>query len=88
MSDIAIRVENLSKLYRIGPRECYKALRDTPTDAVYAPFRGILWLVNPKSEFRNPKSDSYIWPSRMSPSRGEAGRGGRRNQPQRGRQGG
>jgi hypothetical protein len=39
MTDIAIRVENLSKLYRIGPRERYKALRDTLTDAMYAPFR-------------------------------------------------
>ena len=28
MSDIAIRVENLSKRYRIGQREPYKALRD------------------------------------------------------------
>jgi hypothetical protein len=42
MSDIAIRIENLSKLYRIGPRERYKALRDTLTDAIYAP----LWAVS------------------------------------------
>ena len=28
MSEIAIRVENLSKRYRIGQREPYKALRD------------------------------------------------------------
>jgi len=34
MDDIAIRVENLSKLYRTGPREHYKALRDTLTDAL------------------------------------------------------
>lgn len=39
MSSIAIRVENLSKLYRIGQRQRYKALRDTLTDALYAPFR-------------------------------------------------
>ena len=39
MSDIAIRVENLGKLYHIGPRERYKALRDVLTDAIYAPFR-------------------------------------------------
>lgn len=38
MSDLAIRVENLSKLYRIGSRERYKALRDTLTDAMYPPF--------------------------------------------------
>jgi hypothetical protein len=28
MSDIAIKVEGLSKEYRIGERESYKALRD------------------------------------------------------------
>ena len=39
MSDIAISVNNLSKRYRIGSREPYKALRDTLTDAMYAPFR-------------------------------------------------
>jgi len=39
MSDTAIRVENLSKLYRIGPRERYKALCDILTDALHAPFR-------------------------------------------------
>jgi hypothetical protein len=36
MADLAIRIENLSKLYRIGPRERYKALRDTLTDAMCA----------------------------------------------------
>src|SRR5262249_28595127 len=41
MSDTAIRAENLSKLYRIGPQERYRALRDTMMDAVYAPFRRI-----------------------------------------------
>ena len=55
MSDIAIRVENLSKLYRIGPQERYKALRDTITDAFAAPFHR---LRNPQSAVRN--SDT-IW---------------------------
>ena len=41
MTDIAIRVEGLSKLYHIGPRGRYKALRDTLTDALYAPFRAL-----------------------------------------------
>src|SRR6266481_4582589 len=41
MSDIAIKVENLGKQYRIGKRERYRALRDTLTDAMYAPFRRI-----------------------------------------------
>ena len=40
MPDLAIRVENLSKLYRIGAMQApYKTLRDTLTDAVAAPFR-------------------------------------------------
>lgn len=36
MTDIAIRCEGLSKQYRIGERESYKALRDVITDAAVA----------------------------------------------------
>lgn len=39
MSDIAVRVENLGKQYRLGPRQRYQALRDTLTEAVTAPLR-------------------------------------------------
>ena len=40
MSDVAIRVENLSKQYHIGKkREKYGTLRDTLTDVLAAPFR-------------------------------------------------
>ncbi|MCS7311827.1 MAG: polysaccharide ABC transporter ATP-binding protein [Acidobacteria bacterium] len=39
MSDVAIRVENLSKRYRIGERERYYALRDVLTRAFRVPFR-------------------------------------------------
>jgi lipopolysaccharide transport system ATP-binding protein len=55
MTAIAIRVENLSKQYRIGAQERYKALRDIITDAFTAPFRRLL---NPQSAIRN--SDT-IW---------------------------
>jgi lipopolysaccharide transport system ATP-binding protein len=41
MSDIAIRCEGLSKRYRIGERESYKALRDVITDAASARFRSV-----------------------------------------------
>jgi lipopolysaccharide transport system ATP-binding protein len=42
MGDIAIRVENLSKQYRIGKKqESYKTLRDTLTDIAVAPLRAI-----------------------------------------------
>ena len=37
LSDIAIRVENLGKRYRIGQRERYYALRDTLARALTAP---------------------------------------------------
>jgi lipopolysaccharide transport system ATP-binding protein len=39
MSDIAIRAEGLSKQYRLGPRERYRTLRDSLSDALMAPFR-------------------------------------------------
>src|SRR5574340_322482 len=42
MSDIAIRVDNLGKKYRIGgPQEAYKTLRDSMTGAARAPFRRV-----------------------------------------------
>ena len=39
MTDIAIRVENLSKLYRIGPRQRYKTLRESLMAMFTTPFR-------------------------------------------------
>src|SRR5690606_1826043 len=40
MSNLAVRVEGLSKLYRIGGRQnSYRTLRDTLSDAVAAPFK-------------------------------------------------
>lgn len=55
MDEIALRVENLSKLYRIGPRERYKTLRDTLTDTISAPFRRIF------STFQRPHELNIIW---------------------------
>jgi len=46
----AIRCEGLSKQYRIGKRERYRALRDVLTDAMSAPFRAL------GSAFRNGSS--------------------------------
>jgi lipopolysaccharide transport system ATP-binding protein len=51
MSDVAIRVERLGKQYRIGKRERYRTLRDTLTDSLSAPFRGLA------SAFRVPAAD-------------------------------
>jgi lipopolysaccharide transport system ATP-binding protein len=56
MTDIAIRVENLSKLYRIGQREPYKTLRDVLTKAFSTPFR----LLRPTTNTQNP-IPNYIW---------------------------
>jgi lipopolysaccharide transport system ATP-binding protein len=40
MNDVAIRIEGLGKMYRIGgPQERYRTLRDSLADAVSAPFR-------------------------------------------------
>lgn len=50
MTDIAIRVEGLSKLYRIGPRERYRDLRDTLTGHPVHPF--------PPPAFRFPASQT------------------------------
>ena len=58
MSDLAIRVENLGKLYRIGEREQYTALRDVLTDALHAPFRRLFG--NSQFAIRNSQSD-FIW---------------------------
>lgn len=46
MGDIAVRVENLSKLYRIGAKqESYRTFRDSITDALTAPFKRVAGLL-------------------------------------------
>ena len=56
MSEVAIRVEQLGKRYRLGEREPYKALRDVITTAFSAPFR------HPTSRQDGPENDSrHIW---------------------------
>jgi lipopolysaccharide transport system ATP-binding protein len=61
MTDIAIRCEGLSKQYRLGERESYKALRDVISDAAAAPFRRVAALANKTAtngnSFRNPQSE-------------------------------
>jgi lipopolysaccharide transport system ATP-binding protein len=64
MSDVAIHVENLRKLYRIGERQRYKALRDTLTDALYAPFRAAVSLLNGRNGHNHNASglsESEFW---------------------------
>jgi len=59
MSETVIKVESLSKQYRIGTKEGYKTFRETLVDAAKAPFRRIARL-NPKSQIRNLQSET-IW---------------------------
>src|SRR5262245_52603747 len=59
MSDLAIKVENLSKLYTIGAAQNgYKTLRDTMADALTAPFRRLSSVVRGQSA---AVSQSTIW---------------------------
>ena len=66
MSDIAIRCVGLSKQYRIGQQERYRALRDVIAEGAASAFRRLRSALasngngNPKSETRNPKFNS-IW---------------------------
>jgi hypothetical protein len=63
MSDVVIRVQNLSKLYRIGRRESYKDLRDTLAQGLIAPFRRISAMTRRRSSDsgdRQPASDNSI----------------------------
>ncbi len=67
MSEIAIKCKGLSKQYRIGQTERYRALRDVVTYAAGAPFRRLRSAIsnsngngNAQSAIRNSQSN-YIW---------------------------
>jgi lipopolysaccharide transport system ATP-binding protein len=61
MSDVVIRVENLSKRYKIGKRERYKALRDTLTDAIGAPLRMARAALRRDNGGAKEASDDQFW---------------------------
>jgi len=59
MDDVAIRVENLSKQYRIGgPQARYKTIRESLTEAVGAPFRRLSSVIRGQS---SAVSNETIW---------------------------
>ncbi len=61
MSDIAIRVQNLGKQYRIGmAKRGYQTLRETISQAFLSPYRHLRKSYRPKSQIPNPKSD-LLW---------------------------
>lgn len=59
MSDIAIRVEDLGKQYRIGQNLTgYRTLRDTLVDLAHAPFRRLSSVIRGQSDHSSPET---IW---------------------------
>jgi lipopolysaccharide transport system ATP-binding protein len=60
MSDIAIRCERLGKRYRIGQSQRYKALRDTLTDTLSAPFRFVRSAFQ-SSPVKNGSAVNTMW---------------------------
>jgi lipopolysaccharide transport system ATP-binding protein len=62
MSEIVIKVENLSKQYRIGAREGYRTFRETLVDAVKAPLQGLFRAFNRRSAVGGRSSgNDTIW---------------------------
>ena len=61
MSEIAISVENLGKLYRIGAKqEKYRTLRDTLTEGVAAPFRRARAALR-RTARKHAENDNSVW---------------------------
>ena len=58
MSDVVIRVEDLSKQYRIGGPQGYKTIRESLVEAVQAPFRRLSSIVRGQS---STVSNETIW---------------------------
>jgi lipopolysaccharide transport system ATP-binding protein len=59
MTDLAIRVSNLSKLYRIGENDTHRTLRDVLANSVERPVRAARsWL---KRENRSQTAENTIW---------------------------
>ena len=63
MNDSVIKVENLSKQYRIGTREGYKTFREILVDAFKAPLQGLSTVFNRRSAVggRSSSPDNTIW---------------------------
>ncbi|MEW6455189.1 MAG: polysaccharide ABC transporter ATP-binding protein [Acidobacteriota bacterium] len=62
MGNSVIRVENLGKIYRIGERERYKALRDSITNFIYSPFRRLQPMVKSSNVQTSKRSkNNFIW---------------------------
>lgn len=56
MNEVAIQVENLGKLYRIGERQQYQTLREAITNIFVAPLKGLKKRLKPQDN-----TSKYIW---------------------------
>ena len=63
LNGVVIKVENLSKRYRIGTREAgYRTFRETLTDAAKAPFRHLKKGFHKSTVRSQPSSaNDHIW---------------------------
>ncbi|MDW8003074.1 MAG: ABC transporter ATP-binding protein, partial [Deltaproteobacteria bacterium] len=64
MSDVVIRVENLGKRYKLGPREPYKALRDVISHGAKSVYQKLSYIFIPNrthSFESQAKNNQYIW---------------------------
>ena len=61
VSEIAIRAEGLGKQYRIGPRAPYKTIRETMTEALWAPFYRLSQVIGRGPESMDAGPDTTIW---------------------------
>jgi len=61
MNDTAIKVENLSKRYRIGEFVGYRTLRESLQNAVLIPFRRLQLLKGDNSSSTVSCPDNFIW---------------------------
>ncbi len=61
MSDLMIKVHNLSKRYRIGMAEkAYRGFRETVMDTIASPFRNF-WKLHNLTSFKNTDEKDVIW---------------------------
>jgi lipopolysaccharide transport system ATP-binding protein len=58
MSERAISVDNLGKLYRIGEGQHYTTLREKLTDLIQSPFRALHRKANSSPD---PPADTWLW---------------------------
>lgn len=61
MNDVVIRCEGLGKRYQIGERERYLALRDTLTNALYAPARRLRSLLYRSADRVMAEPNTTFW---------------------------